>query len=125
MQIPGVVAIVNKHVTNRVQGLWAWLIPPWAVVLHTGRTSGRAYRTPVVGFHTPEGFAIPVLYGPRTQWVKNLIAANGAEIRRAGRRHELVDPRVVPAEEITASGVAGRYTRAGTWTLVATIGPRI
>ncbi|MGJ0119395.1 nitroreductase family deazaflavin-dependent oxidoreductase [Williamsia sp. MIQD14] len=125
MQIPGVVATVNKHVTNRVQGLWAWLIPPWAVVLHTGRTSGRSYRTPVVGFHTPQGFAIPVLYGPRTQWVKNVTAANGGEIRRAGKRYELTDPRVVPASEITATGVAGRYARAGDFTFVATIGRRL
>ncbi|WP_299571521.1 nitroreductase family deazaflavin-dependent oxidoreductase [uncultured Williamsia sp.] len=123
MQVPRRVATVNKHVTNRIQGLWAWLVPPWAVVHHTGRTSGRAYRTPVVGFSTPQGFAIPLLYGPQTQWAKNLLAAGGGEVQQGGRRRALIGPRVVPASEITATGVAGRYTRAAPSVLIGTLRP--
>ncbi|MFD4367391.1 nitroreductase family deazaflavin-dependent oxidoreductase [Rhodococcus sp. NPDC058521] len=124
MQLPHVVAIVNKHFANRVQRLWAWLVPPWAIVHHTGRSSGRSFKTPVAGFKTPEGFAIPMLYGPQSQWVKNLLAAGGGEIQRCGRRYRLESPRVVATSEITATGIAGVYTRAGTSTLVATIGDR-
>ena len=40
----------NKRVTNRIQGLYAWLVPPWAVILHRGRRSGRQYRTPLFAF---------------------------------------------------------------------------
>lgn len=125
MQVPRAVATFNKHVTNRIQGIWAWLIPPWAVVHHTGRSSGRAFRTPVLGFNTPEGFAVPMLYGPETQWVKNLMAAGGGEIQRGGRRYRLDDPRIVDSSEITASGFAGVYTRGGAQTFVATIGGRV
>ncbi|MFE3102153.1 nitroreductase family deazaflavin-dependent oxidoreductase [Nocardia tengchongensis] len=125
MRLRRPIATFNKYVTNHIQGLWAWLLPPWAVVYHTGRSSGRAFRTPVVGFKTPEGFAIPILYGPQSHWVKNLLAAGGGEIQRVGKRYKLVDPRVVPASEITAKGIAGLYTRAGDSTLVATLGERV
>ncbi|MEV0464237.1 nitroreductase family deazaflavin-dependent oxidoreductase [Nocardia tengchongensis] len=125
MRLRRSIATFNKYVTNHIQGLWAWLLPPWAVVYHTGRSSGRAFRTPVVGFNTPEGFAIPILYGPQSHWVKNLLAAGGGEIQRVGKRYKLVDPRVVPASEITAKGIAGLYTRAGDSTLVATLGERV
>lgn len=125
MQLPRALAIINKYVNNHIQGLWAWLIPPWAVVHHTGRRSGRAFKTPIVGFQTPQGFAIPMLYGPQSHWVKNLLAAGGGEIQRGGRRYKLVDPRVVSASEITATGIAGVYARAGTSALVATLGERI
>ncbi|MFH5211187.1 nitroreductase family deazaflavin-dependent oxidoreductase [Antrihabitans sp. NCIMB 15449] len=110
MQLPRAIASFNKYVTNHIQGLWAWLLPPWAVVHHTGRSSGRAFKTPIMGFKTPEGFAIPMLYGPQSQWVKNLLAAGGGEIQRGGKRFRLVDPRVVHASEITAKGIAGVYT---------------
>lgn len=125
MQLPRAFASFNKYVTNHIQGLWAWLVPPWAVVHHTGRSSGRAFKTPIMGFKTPEGFAIPMLYGPQSQWVKNVLAAGGGEIQRGGKRYRLVDPRVVPASEITAKGIAGVYTRAATSTLVATLGERV
>ncbi len=121
MQVPRVVATVNKHVTNRIQGLWAWLLPPWAVVHHTGRKSGRAYRTPVVGFATPQGFAIPLLYGPQTQWAKNVMADGGGEIQRGGRRLSFVEPRILPASQITATGIAGAYTRAAPSAIVGTL----
>ncbi|GAC66660.1 nitroreductase family deazaflavin-dependent oxidoreductase [Gordonia soli] len=122
MQVARAIATVNKYVTNRVQGLWAWLIPPWAVVHHTGRTSGRAFRTPIVGFRTPQGFAIPMLYGPESQWVKNLVAAGGGEIQRGGKRYEFTGPRVISSSDITAKGIAGVYTRSAATALVGTIG---
>jgi hypothetical protein len=35
------VARSNRVVTNHVQRVYAWLVPPWAVILHRGRRSGR------------------------------------------------------------------------------------
>jgi deazaflavin-dependent oxidoreductase (nitroreductase family) len=125
MQIPRVVAIFNKYINNRIQGLWAWLLPPWAVIGHTGRKSGKAYRTPVFGFVGGGSFAVPILYGERTDWVRNLLAANGGTLQRGGRRYELRDPRIVPAAEITLRGIAGRYARMAPSALIATIGPRV
>jgi hypothetical protein len=76
-----------------------------------------------LGFVTPQGFAVAMLYGPSTQWVKNLLAAGGGELRRGGKRYRLSDPRVVPRASITARGIGGRYLRAGTTVLVARMQP--
>lgn len=34
----------NRLVGNKVQGLWAPYLPPWAVIVHVGRVSKRQYR---------------------------------------------------------------------------------
>ena len=124
MQLPRSIAVFNKYVTNHVQRLWAGVVPPWAIVVHTGRLSGREYRTPVVGFQTPKGFAIPAYYGVRSQWVQNLLAAGGGEIRRRGKRYELLDPRVIASTDVGARGFAGLYIRGAESSVVATLRSR-
>ena len=37
MPLPRSLARFNKKVTNRIQGLWAPWLPPWAVIIHKGR----------------------------------------------------------------------------------------
>jgi deazaflavin-dependent oxidoreductase (nitroreductase family) len=69
--------------------------PLWAILGHTGRTSGKPYATPVVAFRTPDGFLIPLPFGDATQWAKNVFAARGGSLRFAGHDHRLVDPRVI------------------------------
>jgi deazaflavin-dependent oxidoreductase (nitroreductase family) len=61
-----------------------WL-PLWAVLQHTGRTSGKAYRTPVVTFRTDRGFVIPLPFSDQTQWAKNLLASGTGSLRWKGR----------------------------------------
>jgi deazaflavin-dependent oxidoreductase (nitroreductase family) len=72
--------------------------PLWAILRHTGRASGTAYATPVVGLRTPDGFMIPLPFGDATQWAKNLFAAGGGGIRFAGHEYEVVDPQLVDHE---------------------------
>jgi hypothetical protein len=36
---------VNRVFTNPLMGIFAWIVPPLAVVHHVGRKSGRPYRT--------------------------------------------------------------------------------
>jgi deazaflavin-dependent oxidoreductase (nitroreductase family) len=69
--------------------------PLWAILHHTGRTSGKAYSIPVVALRTPDGFVIPVPFGDATQWVKNLFAARGGSLRFAGRDYQISDPELV------------------------------
>lgn len=87
----------NKVVTNRIQGLWAPYLPPWAVVFHTGRRSGRTFHNPVVAFRRGPTLAVGLLYGSDAQWVKNIVAAGGGEVVRKGRRMKITNPRVVTA----------------------------
>jgi len=76
------------------------IFPLWAIVRHTGRTSGKAYATPVVAFHTSDGFIIPLPFGDATQWAKNLFAAGGGSVRFAGKEYAVTEPEIVEREAI-------------------------
>ena len=95
MHLPRFLRRVNRAVTNPLMGTFAWLVPPLAVVHHVGRKSGRAYRTPVVAFRSADGFVVPMTYGRDVDWARNLAAAHGGELRRAGRRLRFHNPRIV------------------------------
>ena len=51
---------------------------PTSIIEHTGRTSGRAFQTPVTPTQTANGFVIALPYGPGTDWVKNVLASGSA-----------------------------------------------
>jgi deazaflavin-dependent oxidoreductase (nitroreductase family) len=78
-----------------------WL-PLYAVLHHAGRTSGRAYATPVVALRTPDGFVIPLPFGDATQWAKNLFAAGGGSLRWAGRDYRIAEPNVIDRADARA-----------------------
>ena len=80
MPIPKVIAVFNKYVTNRFFLLFARWIPPFAIVNHKGRISGRSYRTPILAFPTEAGFFFALTYGRDVDWVKNLIAYDSGTI---------------------------------------------
>ena len=88
----------NKRVTNRVQGVYAWLVPPWAVILHRGRRSGRQYRTPLFAFRRDRTLIIALLYGRRSDWLRNL-RHGGGHVIRAGRTLTLAPPEIVDTSE--------------------------
>jgi len=90
---------VNRVFTNRVMGTFAWLVPPLAVIHHIGRKTGRAYRSPVVAVPSDTGFVIPMTYGRDVDWARNVLAAGGCEIERAGRRVRVAHPRIVGLEQ--------------------------
>ena len=72
--------------------------PLWAILRHTGRTSGTAYSTPIVALRTPDGFLIPLPFGDATQWAKNLFAAGGGSLQFAGRAYSIDEPQIVDHE---------------------------
>jgi deazaflavin-dependent oxidoreductase (nitroreductase family) len=124
MQLPRGLARFNKVVTNRVQGTYAWVLPPWAVVVHQGRRSGRFHRTPVLAFVRGDRLAVPVLYGEDSDWVRNLLAAGRGELIRLGRRRPLLAPRLVDAAEAERLvGIGGRLARFGGRAVAAKLGP--
>jgi deazaflavin-dependent oxidoreductase (nitroreductase family) len=99
VHLPHFLRRVNRVFTNPVIGTFAWLVPPLAVIHHVGRKSGRAYRSPVVAVRTTNGFAIPMTYGRDVDWARNMIAAGGCDLERAGRRIRLTNPRIVGLDE--------------------------
>jgi deazaflavin-dependent oxidoreductase (nitroreductase family) len=95
MPLPRRLAKFNRVATNRVLGPVARLLPGFAVVSHTGRRSGRVYRTPVNLFAHEDGYAIALTYGAGSQWVRNVLAAGGARIETRGRHIDVVAPELV------------------------------
>lgn len=89
----------NRNVANPVMRLVAGWLPPLAVVLHRGRTTGRSYATPVLAFRTPDGLVVAVLYGTVSDWVRNLRAAGGGKIRQKGTTRNYRQPRLVSRDE--------------------------
>ncbi|MDH6198737.1 deazaflavin-dependent oxidoreductase (nitroreductase family) [Mycobacterium frederiksbergense] len=110
MQLPQWLARFNRHVTNPIQRLWAGWAPTFGILEHVGRKSGKPYRTPLTVFSTDAGVAILLTYGPDRDWLKNLLAAGGARMRRHGRTLRLTEPRVVSKAE-AAEHVTGRMQR--------------
>jgi len=67
-----------------------------AVIRHRGRTTGRTYETPVWAASTEDGFVIAIVYGPRTDWLENVLASGAADIVHEGHTYPVDRPEVVP-----------------------------
>ena len=88
----------NRRLPNRVIGTFAGRrLSPVALMVHQGRRSGRQYRTPVMPLPLGDGFLVSLPYGPRRDWVRNVLAAGRCTLQRGGRRFELADPRLLDA----------------------------
>jgi deazaflavin-dependent oxidoreductase (nitroreductase family) len=99
MPIPRAVGRWNKAGLNRVTRHVAPWMPGFGLVIHRGRRSGRQYQTPVNVFAAADGYVFALTYGPDTDWVRNVLAAGGCELRTRGRTVRLVSPRVYHDEE--------------------------
>ncbi len=95
MPLPRRLARFNRVVTNPVLRHMAWWMPGFAIVTHVGRTSGRRYESPVNLFHADDRWVFALTYGAGAQWVRNVRAAGGCEVRTRGRRMRLVDPELI------------------------------
>jgi deazaflavin-dependent oxidoreductase (nitroreductase family) len=94
MPIPRVVGRWNRVGLNRITRHIAPWMPGFGVVVHRGRRSGRRYLTPVNVFASEDGYVFALTYGPDTDWVKNVLAADRCELRTRGRTIQLVSPRL-------------------------------
>ena len=127
MKLSRRVARFNKLVNNRIQGLYAWLLPPWAVILHRGRRSGRQYRTPVLAFKRDRLLVIALLYGEESDWLRNL-RAGGGQVIRVGRTFSVDAPEVIDTSEAAVlarlSPLARAYCRLAEKQVTLEIGER-
>jgi deazaflavin-dependent oxidoreductase (nitroreductase family) len=98
MPAPRWLARFNLHVTNRLLGPLARHLPGMGVVLHTGRASGRRYRTPVMIFPRGNNIFVALTYGRDSEWVRNVVARGGCQLETQGRMIRLVDPHIIRDE---------------------------
>jgi deazaflavin-dependent oxidoreductase (nitroreductase family) len=105
-----VVRHTNKALWNRVT-VKSGGAPGSSVSLlrHVGRTSGRAYVTPVGAQRVDDGFVIALTYGHQTDWLRNVLATGSATLVHQGVEYQVDRPEVCPmAEHASAFGRADR-----------------
>lgn len=95
MSYPRWLAHFNKRIINPGQIRKG----RYPVVTHVGRASGKSYRTPLDAYPTRTGYVLVARYGPNSDWVRNVLAADTATLRIGGKDHQLQAPRLVGLEE--------------------------
>lgn len=95
MPYPRWLAHINKRVFNPGQVRKG----KYPVVTHVGRSSGRSYQTPLDAYPTKTGYVLVARYGPASDWVRNILAAQHASLRIGGEEHDLGSPRLVSLDE--------------------------
>ena len=99
MVLPRWLARANRAGLNRVVKHAAPWAPTLGLVVHHGRRSGRRYETPIMVFRDGNKFLVALTYGgEHTEWVKNVVAADGCELRTGGRVYQMGAPRVYQDE---------------------------
>src|SRR5436190_18804537 len=88
-------AKINIAFTNRITGLFAGWLPGFGILTHVGRKSGKVYRTPINVFRASNGFINALTYSSESEWVKNVLAAGGCELKTRGKKYQLSAPNVV------------------------------
>lgn len=87
----------NREVLNPVMRRLAGRAPfSLAMLSHRGRQSGRLFRVPVLVTRSGDTVVVPLTYGDRADWVRNILAGGRAGLLLHGRVLLLDDPRVVP-----------------------------
>lgn len=80
---------------NPVSRRFAGWLPGFAILTYRGRTTGRTYRIPINVFRRGDSYIVALTYGSDSQWVKNVLATGGCEMKRMGRRLRLVQPELI------------------------------
>ena len=96
MPMPRWLAHVNKRVFNPL----SMRRSTQPVLIHKGRVSGKTYRTPMDAHPIPDGYVFIPMYGPRTDWLKNVLATGTAHLTIGDKEFDLVSPRLVQKQDI-------------------------
>ncbi|MEV0334383.1 nitroreductase family deazaflavin-dependent oxidoreductase [Nocardia sp. NPDC050717] len=91
------------HINKRVFNPRAVKGGKWPVLTHVGRRSGRTYQTPLDAFPVDGGYLFVLVYGARSDWVRNILAAGSARLRVEGAEVALTAPRLVDEAEAFAA----------------------
>lgn len=86
---------INKRVVNPAE-LRRGTRP---VLTHVGRTSGATYRTPLDAHRVDGGYVFILVYGSKSDWVRNVLAAGHARLTVDGQQIQLTAPRVISDQE--------------------------
>ncbi len=105
------VARCNRRLLNPVVRPVAVRAPGLGVVHHTGRRTGTPFTTPVRVLRDGGTFYVMIANRRTPDWVRNLEAAGGGQLRLRRRTVDVGPPRLTDVDEAMAS--ASRCAR--TW----------
>jgi deazaflavin-dependent oxidoreductase (nitroreductase family) len=93
--VPKWVAGINKRFFNKLE-LKRGVRP---VLTHVGRTSGEVFHTPLDAHPVDGGFIFICMYGPDSDWVKNILASGTAHLTVEDQELDLDSPRLMTMDE--------------------------
>lgn len=96
MVLPRWLATANRRVLNPIVIRVPTRFSPFSLAHHVGRSSGRRYTTPVAAFRSADGFVLAPTYGPRANWVRNVLTASEFTLDHRGRRYRVCNARLEP-----------------------------
>jgi deazaflavin-dependent oxidoreductase (nitroreductase family) len=73
------------------------------VLVHTGRSSGKTYHTPLDAHPVEGGFLFVLNYGRQCDWAQNILAAGSARLRVGSHEHRLESPQIISREAAVAT----------------------
>jgi deazaflavin-dependent oxidoreductase (nitroreductase family) len=85
----------TTRLVNPMSRRFAGWLPGFGLLTYTGRKSGRRYRTPLNVFKRGNFYVFALTYGSEANWVRNVLAAGGSELRVRGRDVRLVEPELL------------------------------
>ena len=68
---------------------------PFALLEHVGRRSGKHYAAPLVATTYGDGLLLMLVYGPRTDWYRNVTASGSCIIHWQGKEYALERPELI------------------------------
>jgi deazaflavin-dependent oxidoreductase (nitroreductase family) len=84
---------LNKRIFNPVIIKFAGSrYSPISIIRHTGRRSGKSYRTPVIVEPVGNQFIIALPYGSDVDWYRNILAARWGSILWRGKEYLVENP---------------------------------
>jgi len=93
-RVHGLRPYTNRFVNPITRHFAEWL-PGFAIITYRGRKTGRVYQLPINIFHRQGAYVAFLTYGSGAQWVQNVLAQGGCEMRQRGRTTRLVDPELI------------------------------
>jgi deazaflavin-dependent oxidoreductase (nitroreductase family) len=93
------IRVLNKHFTNKllihISGKGLGL---FAILIHTGRKTGKRYQIPIIVVPVQNGFIIALTYGRQTDWYENVKAKGGCSLKWKHQEYALTDPQLIDKE---------------------------
>ncbi len=96
--LPNIVRYFSKVFKNRMIADIESGKSEMSIISHTGRKSSRAYRTPVEAILLENEVLIGLVYGRKTDWLKNVLAQGSCSIFYKLQTYSATNPAILPVD---------------------------